>query len=157
MEDGDMTPERMADVYSAELANGLGNLVARVCALAEKSPKPLKMSSADFEISVNDAWDFYGSAMARFRFSEALSRIYELAREGNLYIDREKPWQGDNWQKAIPNLLYLIVNMGWMLEPFLPQTAEKIFKQIGLDKSAQGSWEEQGLKPHKGEPLFPRI
>ena len=30
-------------------------------------------------------------------------------------------------------------------------------KQIGLDKSAQGSWEEQGLKPHKGEPLFPRI
>jgi len=156
-EDGDMTKERMADIYSSELANGLGNLVARVAAIAEKNFTEIVVSDDAFKENVELVWKKYAENIENYKFNDALQNIFSLVREGNTYIDREKPWEGDNAKNVIPNVVYLIINIGWLLMPFMPDTAEKILKQYGVDINDGKAWEKQ--KPHvvKGESLFPRI
>ena len=156
-QDGDMTKERMADIYSSELANGLGNLVARVAAIAEKKFDEITVSNSIFKKNVEAIWKKYTENIENYKFNDALQNVFSLVREGNTYIDREKPWEGDNAKNVIPNVVYLIINIGWLLMPFMPDTAEKILKQYGVDINDGKAWEKQ--KPHvvKGEALFPRV
>ncbi len=156
-EDGDMTAERMGEVYSSELANGLGNLVARVTTIAEKHGSEHAFVPEAFGDIIADAWRAYEDAMGSYNFSETLQRVYALVREGNLYVERERPWEEDNWKRSIPNLLYLIANVSWMAQPFIPETAGKIFAQLGIDTASKESWGGKTFRIRRGEPLFPRV
>src|SRR3989338_1078746 len=156
-EDGDMTKERMADIYSSELANGLGNLVARVAAIAEKNFTEIIVSDDIFKEKTELVWQKYAENIENYKLNDALQNVFSLVREGNTYIDREKPWEGDNAKNVIPNIVYLIINIGWLLMPFMPDTAEKILKQYGVDINDGKSWEKEKLHIIKGESLFPRV
>jgi len=146
-EDGDFTYEKFEGRYNSDLAKGLGNLVARVITMA-KNPKseirnPKQIRNSKFKIIINKTWKSYQKALEEFKFNEALIAIWDLISFCDKCIERERPWEeSDRQQLTINNLLLTINNIAQMLQPFLPETAEKIKNQV---------------KTKKGQPLFPRI
>lgn len=142
-EDGDFTYEKFEQRYNADLANGLGNLVARVTKLAAVNNIRFKLSlgrSLGRSLRVGEK---YKKALERFKFNEALIAIWELISFCDRHIEKEKPWEKNKKQKeVISNLLITISGIAELLEPFLPETSERILEQ---------------LKTKKGKPLFPRV
>lgn len=137
--DGDYSDSKMLEVYNANLANGLGNLVARVAKLCEQNGIGATEGSnvwcADLE-----------KFMGEFKFNEAIAVVWGLITEADKKINEEKPWElsGEKLKEVLLDYVKRIQAIGYNLQPFLPQTAEKILKQFsGKIKSAT--------------PLFPRI
>jgi len=144
-EDGDFTYEKFEARYNSDLASGLGNLVARVLTMAEKVSSINYQPSKDKEIEkvIDDARKKYKKALDEFKFNESLIAIWNLISFSDKYIEKERPWEEKENQKiVIGNLLFVISNIAEMLGSFLPETSEKILKQLATKKS---------------EPLFPRI
>jgi methionyl-tRNA synthetase len=93
-------------------------------------------------------------ALNNFKFNEALSSIWELISFCDRYIEKKRPWEeSDNQLSVINNLLFALTNIAQMLQPFLPGTSEKIFKQLGV-KSNDKKWK---FNIRKRKALFPRI
>lgn len=151
-EDGDFSYGKFEELYNADLANGIGNFVARVLTLGEK----LGEINVDFQKDVLPATSekieeirkLIEQKLGEFKFHEAVAAIKDLVAYGDSYINEEKPWQGDN-KKAIINLIVVLDNLASFLQPFLPATAEKI--------TASVKWEGDNLRVKKSENLFPRI
>lgn len=138
-QDGDFSEEKFIETYNADLANGLGNLVARVAKLCEQNnieatPGP-DVWCADLE-----------KYMGEFKFNEAIAVIWQLITEADKKINQEKPWElsGEKLREILQDYVKRIQAVGFNLKPFLPETAEKILKQfLGEIKTSA--------------PLFPRI
>ncbi|MDP2967181.1 MAG: methionine--tRNA ligase [bacterium] len=144
-EDGDFTYEKFEQRYNSDLAKGLGNLVARVITLAEKSKiqnsKP--KINPKFKTEIEKTKKTWQKSPDNFKFNEALIAIWELISFCDRYIEKERPWEESKKQKeVIGNLLLVLNEIAKLLRPFLPETSEKIFQQ---------------LKTRKSKPLFPRI
>lgn len=138
-QDGDFSEEKLKEVYNSDLANGLGNLVARVAKLAEKYHLTPTDEILELDEKVRQAVD-------QFKFNEALSVIWELITAADQEINRTKPWELEEPEakKVLSDLCQRIVTIAHNLQPFLPHTAEKILEQYsGEIKSST--------------PLFPRI
>jgi len=144
IEDGDFTYEKFEERYNADLADGLGNLVARVITLANKF-KVKKIKSGKLEqliAGIDNIWEKrYRPQLEEFKFNEALIAIWDLIRTCDFWIEQEKPWEGGK-EEIISDLLFALGEIARLLEPFLPETSEEILKQI---------------KSKKTKPLFPRI
>jgi len=143
----------------------LGNLVARVITLAEKSkiqkelaraagwregwsPKSKKIPNSKFQEIITKTWENYRKALDDFKFNEALILVWELISFCDKYIEKERPWEkSEKQQLTINNLLFAIDNIAQLLKPFLPETSEKIFKNI----------RQLAEKTKKSQLLFPRI
>jgi len=161
-EDGDFTYEKFEKRYNSDLAAGLGNLVARVITLAARSnskfqmgpsrrlggwwegwsPNSKQIPNLKFQTIINKTWENWKNALDNFKFNEALVSIWDLISFCDGYIEKERPWEKSNKQLSIINdLLSVLANISQFLQPFLPETSEKILKQI---------------KTKKPEILFPR-
>ncbi|PIU15340.1 methionine--tRNA ligase [bacterium (Candidatus Gribaldobacteria) CG08_land_8_20_14_0_20_39_15] len=166
-EDGDFTYEKFEGRYNSDLAAGIGNLVARVLAVAIKlnpksgirNPKPAKgealrgrqIQNSKLQKETEKTKEKYEVAVGDFKFNEALGAIWELIGFCDKYINDEKPWENrENSKEVISNLLFIIYSIAEMLKPFMPQTAEKILEQIKT-----GSYKLSSES--KSQPLFPRI
>lgn len=137
--DGDFTEKRFKEVYNADLANGLGNLIARVAKLAEMNGVTIEPAKKDIDISVNDL-------LTQYKFNEALFYIWNEIKEVDKKINQEKPWLLDRKKakKVLTALVNDILSIAYNLQPFLPQISEKILSQFsGKIKSS--------------EALFPRL
>lgn len=146
--DGNFTFERFKELYNADLANNLGNLVARVAKLASQTdissdPKPIHYKDT-YYCSENS---FYRKALEEFRFHDALAYVWEKITLVNKTIDTAKPWELKNKElsKVLTPVIEQIVKIATLLEPLLPATSEKIKNQF------KGS----SIKPEP--PLFPRL
>lgn len=142
-DDGDFTYEKFEERYNADLAKGLGNLVARVLTLAQKSDvKKIK----SFESEIKNAEKNVEKFIDEFRFNDALAAIWRLIALGDKYVDDKKPWtlnpDSEEFKETIGSLLFLISEIGRLLSPFLPETSEKIAEQI---------------KSKQSEILFPKL
>lgn len=140
-EDGDFTWEKFKEVYNADLANGLGNLVSRVAKLCETS-------GFDFNIKAkNEFSEPVKKHLEEYRFDETLKKVWENVTKANQTINETKPWElkGEALKNNLSNLVEIINSIVVDLKPFLPQTAEKIENQF------------KGPKITSKEPLFPRI
>ena len=83
------------------------------------------------------------SYLEEFKFNEALVSIWDLIAFCDKLIDDEKPWENsDKKINSISDLLLTLVEIAKLLQSFLPETSEKILKQLETKKS---------------EVLFPRI
>ncbi|KPJ56832.1 methionyl-tRNA synthetase [Parcubacteria bacterium DG_74_2] len=148
--DGDFTEEKFETRYNSDLAAGIGNLVSRVVTMAAKSnPKPQipnfkQTSNPKFQTKIDKIRKNYKQSLENFKFNEALIFIWELISFCDKYIEKERPWENkENQKQVISDLLLTIKEIAKLLEPFLPETSEKISKQLD--------------ELQTGKPLFPRI
>ncbi len=129
--DGDFSNKRFRDRYQDDLANGLGNLVSRVISLPQPTETEKVFTNTEAENAVEEVEKKYQKAIEGFNFREALVAIWDLVAFCDQYIDQEEPWQEkENSEEVINDLRLLLEKIAGFLEPFLPETAQKIQEQI---------------------------
>ena len=163
-EDGDYSEKKFEARYNADLANNLGNLVSRIVALVEKFFNASfsyhrKFVSKEIDAKVVEVWKKYNQSINNFKLHIALENIFSLVDFANLYIDENKPWAiSSNPEKlntVITNLIVILLNVAWLLKPFLPATSDSIFQILGADKDGN-SWEEKPFQV-QSKILFPKL
>ncbi len=139
-EDSDFTKEKFEEVYKSDLQNGLGNLVARVAAMAEKSDLRFKIQDLRMSTEVTDA-------LGEYKFDTAMASIWDKIKKSDQFVSEKRVWElkDSEQEEALTKLVGEIRQIAVDLAPFMPETAEKIRKQFG------------GEKIVKGESLFPRL
>lgn len=174
--DGSITYETVFERYNSDLANTLGNLVNRTVAMSNKyfggqvmAPtvqEPLDEQLKDAALAAVENVD---KLLSKYRVSDALEAILSLARRSNKYIDETAPWvlakdedKKERLGTVLYNLLESIRFIAILVSPFMPETAEKIFKQINTQVTSYDSLKEfgglkAGEKVGTAEPLFSRL
>ena len=142
-EDSDLTKERFEELYTANLVNGLGNLVARVMKLAETNLEAPIERPAETPFP-----DSYWQSIDTFEFNTALDYIWERIGAVDERITREEPFKVvkedvEKGREIIRELCVEVYQIGRLLNPFLPEASELITSAVLANK--------------KPENLFPRL
>jgi len=174
--DGDFSIQRFKEVYNADLANGFGNLVARVTTLAEKfsggKVPPITQDPEKHPLMPTElkTWKALDRTISEYKFNETLESIWKFISEADKYIDQTKPWElatkdkkQFNW--VVYGLLDAIHQLAWQIYPFMPQSAREVGKRLGITKILaknplyKNSWTniKPGTQIKSGPPLFPRL
>ena len=178
--DGSFTWERFDDRYTADLANGLGNLASRSIAMIEKYAEGI-VPRFDWAALAHAAeWlafeaSRYHEAMGDLLLHEALAAAWRVVARANEYVDRQAPWKLARDPAARPELeltlaalAFVLAHIAVMIAPFMPGKAEELWQQLGAPGSVHEvrwsadltavtpSLAPDGWRVHKGAPLFPR-
>lgn len=141
--DGDFSWERLEEVYNNELANELGNAVSRTVAMIIRYEQGVV---GEIPETGHDETALR-QALHECRFDKALEVIWDSVRGLNQYIETQKPWEIAKTEDTVHLREVLAYQVAYLLqiasqlEPFMPQTAEKI-KQIfgeGIIKPIEGT------------------
>ncbi len=175
-QDGTITYETIIERFNSDLANTLGNLVNRTVAMSNKYFDGVIQSPDAVEDIDNELKEMALSTLGEvtklldtYKVSDALSKIFDLAKRCNKYIDETMPWAlaKDEGKKArLGTVLYNLIEgirfIAVLLQPFMPETSVKILEQIGTDVNTLDSLAEFGAvktgdKVGVATPLFSRL
>lgn len=147
-EDGDYSEEKFQERYNADLANGLGNLAARVSNLLEKNEIKTDLKVNLQDSAIKDTVREFEAGMAEYHFNEVLQVIWNRLKDCNEVISRTAPWKMTDKkeiEEVLKPLAAIILNCAYLLEPFIPDAAAKIQEQFSAPQV------------RKGNILFPRV
>lgn len=142
--DGSITWDLMVERLNSDLANTLGNLVNRTISMSNKyfggvveNKGVADEMDADLKAAALGVYDKVESKMAELRVADALTEIFNLFRRCNKYIDETEPWalakdeaKRDRLATVLYNLVEGISIGAGLLEPFMPETTQRIMKQL---------------------------
>lgn len=176
--DSSFSNEIMINRINSDLANGLGNLVSRTVAMADKyfgGTLPTDREEGEFDAElIAEAKGLVAKVdefMDKTQINNALAEIFKVVSRANKYIDETTPWVlgKDESKKArlatvLYNLLETIRIVSTLLSNFMPTTMPKVWEQIGAAES-DITYENAGkfgvlpadVTVHRGEIIFPRI
>ena len=180
--DGNLTWELVAERTNSDLANTLGNLVNRTISMSNKyfggvvENKNVQLTEndaavdADLKQTVTGTYAKVVAKMEELRVADALTEIFGIFKRCNKYIDETEPWvlakdeaKADRLATVLYNLVEGIIIGASLLEPYMPETAEKIAKQLNtslrdFDQLEQFGLYESGSKvTDQPEILFARL
>lgn len=179
--DGDFSEEKLIEVYNGELANGLGNLVARVTSLiakgcggkipeVDKNPDLHPLRTDEKINNWKKSWKAVDNFVPNFRFDEATKSIWAFISEADAYINKNEPWyligkkqKELNW--ILRGLIEGLHQTAWQIALFMPETATEIARRFNIENllkknpDYKESWTvlKTGSEVKIGKPLFPRI
>ena len=163
--DGVITWELMVERMNSDLANTLGNLVNRTVSMTNKyfggtvtdkgtaDTEEERAVDADLKSVVENTPKIVEARMNDLRVADAMTEIFNLFKRCNKYIDETAPWvlakdeaKKDRLETVLYNLIESIRSGAILIEPFMPETSEKILEQLG-----------DGKVTEKPEILFARL
>jgi methionyl-tRNA synthetase len=168
--DGDFSVGALASRYNSDLANNLGNLVARVatvvgskCGGVGPCPDPESPLAEAAAAAVSDAAD----AWEKFAPHEALEATWRLIGATNAELEATSPWKAEpgSVDNVLGSALEVLRIVALLISPAMPATADEIWQRIGLSGSpasevlpGAAAWGGYpgGLSVIKCDPLFPR-
>lgn len=164
-QDGNISHEAIANRINSDLANNFGNLIHRTMSFCLKNiGNELEFdknwmnfgANCGVETKMNSDMEFMHwrkntneklvQMMQNYDYHKYLEEVMNASKEANQYIDTSKPWEmkkfpdrENEMKKTIYLLLKRIYDITYYLEPFMPETCEKIFQQLGFSKTFDDS------------------
>jgi len=176
--DGNATWELIAERTNTDLANTLGNLVNRTISMSNKYFDGVvadkgavdEALDADLKAVVTGTYDKVKEKMSTLRVADAITEIFGIFKRCNKYIDETEPWvlakdeaKSDRLSTVLYNLVESITIGASLLQPYMPETAEKIVKQLNTsvrdfsDLKKFGLYESGNKVTAEPEILFARL
>ena len=145
VEDVDISLKHLEEVYNADLANGLGNTVARLAKLAENSGLDFPVAGNSFNYW-EEVWPTQPVSES-FRVDVAIRNVWNKLANLDHNINEDQPWKltGEDLKKVLTHQINQLRIISELIEPFIPETAKKIQTQFA------------SLKIKAQSPLFPRL
>ena len=171
-EDGSFSYSKLEERYKSDLANGLGNLVQRVLTLIDSNLGgelhfQNKFNDPEVLKHIEETWKEYNFFVSKFRLHEALAQAWKMVNFANSYINSHKPWETaknnpEHFLSVMTNITRLILNITYLVYPFIPESAEKIAKSFGFDVTNNEELKSEMLESkdfiiQKGQILFPNF
>ena len=179
-QDADYSKRAMVQRINSDLANDLGNLLNRTIGMQKKyfdSKVVLNEVTDTFDAEIKALWEEVlvnvEKRMNEYQFSEALKEIWKFISRMNKYIDECEPWKlakdeaaRDRLSTVMYNLVEGLYKIAALISPFMPDTAQKMLNQLGLEVDAEKMKLEDvkawgaypvGGKLNAAEPIFPRV
>jgi methionyl-tRNA synthetase len=166
LKDTDFSLEDFVARNNDELLGTLGNFVNRVLTFTYKNfgggvsaPEEVTEEDTDFLAELGRARDLAEDRLLRFEFKASLRAIMELARAGNVYFDRQKPWQlvREDLQRCgtvLNTCVQVLQGMAVLMTPYLPGKAQELWQLLGMTgKVEDQSWTDVYLPAEAGRPL----
>ena len=163
-QDGNFSEELLTDRLNNELANELGNLVNRTIVMIEKYNKgAVPKGEADKGLQEKLKLEKIKEQMEKLELHHALSEVFAFVSACNQFINEKEPWKMEG--EARDNVLYSLADslriIAILLQPFIPETSEKINAQLGVKLGSIAACKfnklKAGTKVKKAEILFKKI
>ncbi|MBR5427511.1 MAG: methionine--tRNA ligase [Clostridia bacterium] len=174
--DGSISYTTMIERFNSDLANTIGNLVNRTVSMVNKyfdgvlvGNDTAAESDEEFKNTILAAIPAAEKFVDEFRMSDAVEAVVSIAKRCNKYIDETMPWalaKNEDDKPRLATVMYNLIEgiriLAVMLSPFMPETSEKIFEQIGVSIRDYDSVKSFGATPVGAKvgtpvPLFARI
>ena len=177
-QDGNFSRKALIERTNADLANDLGNLLNRTLSMLDRyfdgvipepAARPNDVDQALIDYA-NDLGGMVDGCLKEFKLNEALIKIWQLVGRANKYVDERAPWNLAKLEdkselcSVMYNLVETLRIVALVIKPFLPETGDKMWVQLGLTDldttcldDAKWGGLPVGTQTMKGQPIFPRI
>ena len=162
--DGRFSEKELIEKHNAELGNSYGNLIMRVLKLYLKDNAPtLDGKGVTREVNFDETFAKMKEFMERREHNKALEALWEGVNSMNQYVNTKEPWKLKEDKTALKQVVYNCVHsihaLSVLLSPFLPETAEKALRPLGVPMTSFEAikFGETVYELSEPSPLFPKI